>query len=184
MEATSKWHKFLRLPKWSPEIVPAGLPKLWMTITPDWRVRSQRGLNQSCNPCRDLSNAMSHSQIGCWQEVYSWLLVFGSQIVNLTSGPSFAHNLGCRCPNGSYKAILDIYISRTFQWHQEHLNTRFDPCNRVLSFRESRKIPTSHFWECEFHPHTYPKVGSRHFLCLIVFVYVYLCLFMFCIFYF
>jgi len=27
-EATSEWHKFPGLPKWSPEIVPAGLPEL------------------------------------------------------------------------------------------------------------------------------------------------------------
>jgi hypothetical protein len=54
--------------------------------------------------------------------------VVGSQIASLTPGPSFAHNLGCRCPNGSCEAILDIYTSRTFQWHKEHSNARrFDP---------------------------------------------------------
>jgi hypothetical protein len=30
-------------------------------------------------------------------------------------GPSFAHNLGCRCPNGQCEAIFDIYASRPFQ---------------------------------------------------------------------
>jgi hypothetical protein len=87
MEATFKWHKFLGLPKWSLEIVPAGLPELWTAITPDCRVRSQRGLNQSRSPCQDLSNAMSQAQIGCREEVDSRLLVVGSQIANLTSGP-------------------------------------------------------------------------------------------------
>jgi hypothetical protein len=58
---------------------------------------------------------MSHSWIEPWEEVDSWLLVVGSQTVSLTSGPSFAHNLGCRCPNGSCEAILDIYSSRPFQ---------------------------------------------------------------------
>jgi hypothetical protein len=125
MEATFKWHKFLGLPKWSPEIVLAGLPELWTTINPDYRVRLQRGLNQSCSPRRDRSNAMSHTQIGCREEVDSGLLVVGSQTASLTPGPSFAHNLGCRCPNGQCKAIFDIYFSRTFQWHQEHPNARF-----------------------------------------------------------
>ncbi len=46
--------------------------------------------------------------------------------------------------------------------YKEHPNARcFDPCNRGLSFRESRRTPISHFWECEFHPHTYPKVGLQ-----------------------
>ncbi len=38
----------------------------------------------------------------------------GSQIVSLTPGPSFAHNLGCRCPNDQCEAIFDIYASRPF----------------------------------------------------------------------
>jgi hypothetical protein len=44
-----------------PETVLVGVPGLWELITPDCRVWSQQGLNQSCNPCRDLFNAMSHS---------------------------------------------------------------------------------------------------------------------------
>jgi hypothetical protein len=106
---------------------------------------------------------MSHSSCRHREHVDSWLLVVGSQIANLTLGPSFAHNLGCICPNGSCEAILNIYISRPFQWHQENPSVRcFDPYNRALSFRESERTPTSHFWECEFHLHTYPKVGLQH----------------------
>jgi hypothetical protein len=75
MEATSKWHILLGLPKWSPEIVQAGLPKLWTTITPDYRVGSRQGLNQSCSSRWDLFNAMLHTQIGCREEVDSQLLV-------------------------------------------------------------------------------------------------------------
>jgi hypothetical protein len=48
----------------------------------------------------------------------------GSQAASLTPGPSFAHNLGCICPNGSCEAILDIYTSRTFQRYKEHPNAR------------------------------------------------------------
>jgi hypothetical protein len=136
------------LPGWSPEIVPGGVPRLWELITPDCRVRSQRGLNQSCSPRQDFSNDVSHSQIGCQQEVDSRLLVIGSQTANLTPGLSFAHNLGCKCPNGQCEAIFDIYASRTFQWHQEHLNARcFGPCCRALNIRESRRTPNPHFFQ-------------------------------------
>ncbi len=162
MEATSKWHKFPGLPNWSPEIVPAGLPKLWTVITPDCRVGSQRGLNQSCSPCRDLSNAMSHSRIRHPEEVDSQLLVVGSQIASLTPGPSFAHNLGCRCPNCQCEGIFDIYVSRPFQWHQEHPNARcFAPCCRALNFRESRRTPNPNFSKCWASPPHLAKVGLQ-----------------------
>jgi hypothetical protein len=104
---TNSWDSRNGVPKWSPEIVLAGLLELWTDITPDCRVRSQQGLNQSCSPRRDLFNAMLHAQTECREEVDSRLLVVGSQI-----GPSFVHNLGCRCPNDQCEAIFDIYISR------------------------------------------------------------------------
>ncbi len=148
MEATSKWHKFPGLPKCSPEIVSAGLSELWTAITPACRVRSQRGLNRSCSPRRDLSKAMSHTEIGRREKVDSRLLVVGSQTANLTPGPSFAHNLGFRCPNGQCEAIFDIYVSRPFQWHQEHPNVRcFGPCCRALNIRESRRNTNPHFFQ-------------------------------------
>jgi hypothetical protein len=145
------WIIFKR--SWSPEIVPVGVPRLWELITPDYRIRSRRGLNQSYNSPQELSNAMLHSRIECREEVDSRLLVVGSQ-----TGPFFAHNLSCRCPNGQCEAILDIYTSRPFQWHQEHLNVRcFGPCCRTLKIRESQRTPSPQLWECEFHPHTWPK---------------------------
>ncbi len=97
------------------EIVSVGVPGLWELIIPDCRVRSQRGVNQSCSSPRELFNAVSHSRIGCREEVYSRLLVIGSQSASLTLGPSFAHNLSCRYPNDQCEAILDIYVSRPFQ---------------------------------------------------------------------
>jgi hypothetical protein len=97
---------------------------------------------------------MSHSFNRRWEEVDSRLLVVGSQIASLTPGPSFDHNLGCRCPNDTYEAILGIYTSWPFHWYKEHLNERFfDPWTWALSFWESRRTPTSHFWGCEFHLH-------------------------------
>jgi hypothetical protein len=144
------------------EIVPAGLPELWTAITPDCGVGSRRGLNQSFSPRRDLSNAMSHSRIGHWEEVDSRLLVVGSQIASLTPGLSFAHNLGCRCPNDKCEAILDIYVPRTFQWHQEHPNARcFAPCCRALNIRESRRTPNPHFSKCWASPPHLTKLGLR-----------------------
>ena len=98
-----------------PEIVPGGVPGLWELITPDGKLGSRRGLNRSCSPRRDLSNGVSHSQFGLREEVDSRLLVVGSQTASLTPGPSFAHNLGDRCPNGQCEAIFGIYASRPFQ---------------------------------------------------------------------
>jgi hypothetical protein len=98
-----------------PEIVPVGVPGLWDFIAPRPNLRSGRGLNQSCSPQRELFNAMSHSRSARRERVDSRLLVVGSQTANLTPGPSFAHNLGYRCPNGQCEAIFDIYVSRPFQ---------------------------------------------------------------------
>jgi hypothetical protein len=163
MGTTSKWLFFPGLPSWSPKTVPVGVPGLWKLITPDCRVSLRQVLNQSCSPRRDISNAMSHSQFGGREEVDSRLLVVGSQIANLTSGPSFAHNLGYRCPNGQCEAIFDIYASRPFQWHQEHFNARcFGPFRRTLNIRESQRTPSPQLWECWASPPHLAKVGLRH----------------------
>jgi hypothetical protein len=98
-----------------PEIVPGGVPGLWEPITPDCEIGSRRGLNQTCSPRRDLSNGVSHSQFGLREEVDFRLLVVGSQTASLTPGPSFAHNLGDRCPNAQCEDIFDIYASRPFK---------------------------------------------------------------------
>jgi hypothetical protein len=103
-----------------PKCLGSGLSGLWEGITPRRDLGSRRGLNRSCSPRRDLSNGVSHSRIGHQERVDSRLLVVGSQIASLTPGPSFAHNLGCRCPNRKCEGIFDIYVSRPFQWHQEH----------------------------------------------------------------
>jgi hypothetical protein len=123
-------------------MVPAGLPQFWTPITPRPKLGLGRVLNQSCTSRRELSNAMSHLSRRQREEVDSRLLVVGSQIVSLTPGPSFAHNLGFRCPNGQCEASFDIYVSRPFQWHQERLNARcFGPCFRALNIWESWRTP-------------------------------------------
>jgi hypothetical protein len=92
-----------------------------------------------------------------------------SQIASLTPGPSFAHNLGCRCPNDQCEGILDIYTSRPFQWHQKHPNARcFGLCCRTLNEKYSKSptlgvgISSSHF--------TQSRVATLLLLHLVVFV--------------
>ncbi len=76
-----------------------GLPGLWSPITLRADLRLRCGLKQSCSSCRELFNAMAHSQIGHREEVDSRLFVVGSQTGSSTPGPSFGHNLCFRCPN-------------------------------------------------------------------------------------
>jgi hypothetical protein len=139
------------------------LPQLYKTITLCSDLQLGQGLNQSCSSHQDLSNNVSHSPYTHLNRVDSWLFVVGSQIASLTLGLSFCHNLCWRCPNGSCEPIFDIYTSIVFQWYKECPNARcFNPCNRTLKFRESRRTPKSPFRECESHPHTLFKVGLQH----------------------
>ncbi len=156
-----------------PEIIPGGVPGLWKLITPDYSVWSQRGLNQTCSPhwdlsndilqsqFGDLSNDVSQSQFGGREEVDSRLLVVGSQTANLTPGPSFAHNLGCRCPNDQCEAIFDIYASRLFQWHQEPGTPQCEVFWALLLSSEhsgvSEDSKSSLFPSVGLHPHTWSK---------------------------
>jgi hypothetical protein len=73
-----------------------------------------------------------------------WFLVVGSQIANLTLGPSFGHNLCFKCPNGWCESILNIHVLRSFQWYKKHFNPmNFDSCNCLLKIWESIETPTS-----------------------------------------
>jgi len=121
-----------------PETVPGGVPGLRELITPDCKIGSQQGLNQSCSPRRDLSNDVSHSPFGGWKSIDSRLLVVGSQIASLTPGPSIAHNLGERCPNAQCEVFWVLLSS------SEHSGVP-----------EDSKSPT--FSSVELHPHTWPS---------------------------
>ncbi len=148
-----------------PKLSRFGLSGLWVLITFRPKLGLGRGLNQSCSFLQELSNGVSHFICTHRNQLDSQLLVVGSQIVSLTPGPSFDHNLCYRCPNGSCEAILDIYTFRTFQLYIECLNARcFDPCSCTLSFQESRRTSNSHFQECEWRPHNSFKVGLWHSL--------------------
>jgi len=80
------------------------------------------GLKQSYRPHWELFNGMSHATYTQGNQVDSWLLVVGIQTTNFIPDPSFGHNLCFRCPNGSCKPILDIYVSITFQCIKNSLN--------------------------------------------------------------
>jgi len=97
-----------------PKLSRVGVPGLWEPISPSSNLRFEWGLNQSYSFPRELFNAMSQSFRRRREEVNSRLLVVRSQTASLTPDPSFAHNLGCRCPNDSCEAILDIYFLRSF----------------------------------------------------------------------
>jgi hypothetical protein len=88
-----------------PKLSRVGVLELWELISPDSDIRLQWGLNQSYSSSQKLSNPMLHAIYRRREEVDSQLLVVESEIANLTPSPSFAHNLGYRCPNGSCKAI-------------------------------------------------------------------------------
>ncbi len=81
---------------------------------------------------------MSHTTCtqGNWGD--SQLLMVWSQIANLTPNLSFSHNFCFKCPNGSCKPILDIYVLIAFQWYKEIFGPMcFDPCNCSLKIQKS-----------------------------------------------
>jgi hypothetical protein len=123
----------------------------------EWRVPKSRG--------------ETHLRVSQSQVAESWDLEPHSRLPtlergrgsNLTPGPSFAHNLGCICPNGQCEVVFDIYASRTFQWHQEHLNARcFGPICRTLNIRESRRTLNPQLWKCWASPPHLAKMRLRH----------------------
>jgi hypothetical protein len=116
-----------------------GLSQFWSPITLRADLVSRCNLKQSCSPCRELLNGMLHAIYRQVNRVDSWLFLVRSQTSNLTLGPSFGHTLCFRCPNEQWKPILNIYVSRAFQWYKEcHKPLSFDPWNCSLKFQESQ----------------------------------------------
>jgi hypothetical protein len=122
------------------------------------------GHNFLCRPLIELSNDMWHITYMQMFQGDSQLLVVGSQIGILTPDLFFGHKLCFKYSNGSCEAILDIYVSRTFQWFKQLFNPMsFDPWNTYLKIQYSIGIPTpkvrihlgvfefipSHFQECK-----------------------------------
>jgi hypothetical protein len=101
-----------------PKFPKLGFPRFWGRITCCADLRLRWGLKKGCIPCFKNSNNMWHAT--CMQVNWgdSWLLMDASQIDNLTPDPYFGHNLCFKYPNGSCEPILDIYVSRSFQWYK------------------------------------------------------------------
>ncbi len=147
-----------------PKLSQFGLPGLWELITPGSDLGLGWGLKQTCSSPQELSNGVSHSIWTHQNRVDSRLFVVGSQTASLTPDLSFAHNLWCGCPNGSWEAIFDIYTSRPFQRYKEHLKERwFALSYRALKLQESRRTPNSHFWEWVSSSHL-PQSGVATYL--------------------
>jgi hypothetical protein len=108
------------------------------------------GLKQSCSALRDISNGMCHATCTQRNQGDSKFLMVKSQIGKLTIWfLAFLLALCFKYPNGSCKFILDIYVSRAFQWYNKLFNPMgFDPWNFFLKIGGS--IGT-----------LIPKVGAR-----------------------
>jgi hypothetical protein len=120
-------------PNGSPKIPRVGIPA---TLCADLWLRWS--LKQSCSPCREFFNGMSHNTWTQGNQGDSWLLVIQSQIVNLILDLFFGHNLCFKCFNGSCQPILNIYVSIDFQWYKKLFNPiKFDLCNCPLKIWES-----------------------------------------------
>jgi hypothetical protein len=142
-----------------PKLLTLGLSRLWgpMNFCADLRLRWV--LKQSCSPRWELSNGMSHAIWTQWNWVDSWPLVVGNQIVNLSPGPSFDHNLCFKCPNGSQS----IYTS-TFQGLFNDINNSSSHWALTIAIAFWRfgnplglHLPKWELpWECEgSFPHTF-----------------------------
>jgi hypothetical protein len=132
-----------------------GLLGLWEFITPSSDLWLGWGLKQRCSFPQELSKGVLHSTCTHRDQVDSRLLVVGSQTTSLIPDPSFDHNFCCICLNDLCEAILDIYISKPFQWCKEHLNAKiFWPLQSSFEFLrvlEDSKFPLLGVWVSSSH---------------------------------
>jgi hypothetical protein len=143
----------LRIPKF-PKL---GFLTLWRAIISCVDLRLRWGLKQSYNFHREIFNNIWHVAYKHAFKGDYWLLVGKSQIVILTPNPSFSHNLCFKYWNGSCEPILNIQVSRSFQWYKELFSSMsFDPWNIYLKIQNSIGIPTPkvgvHLGMCGFIP--------------------------------
>jgi hypothetical protein len=109
------------------------LLKFWTPVTSCADLWLRWGLKKNYSLHQELFNDMW--QATCTQKIQSdsWLLVVKNQIGTLIPSPSIGHNVCYKYSNGSWEPILDIYVSRAFQWYKEFFNTiSFDPWNPSL----------------------------------------------------
>jgi len=123
-----------------------GLSGLYEFITFCSDLRLGWGLKQTCSSRWELSNNVLHSLCTHQGRVDSWLLMVESQTTSLTPGPSFCHNLCCRCPNGSCKTIFDIYTSINFNdMKKSSMQGVLTPAIELWSFKSPGGLPSPHF---------------------------------------
>jgi len=96
-----------------------GLLALWRVITSFSNLWLKWGLKQSWSLRWDLSNNMWNATCTHVFQGDSWLLMGKSQINTLILDPSFGHNLCFKYSNESCEPILDIHVSRSFQWYKK-----------------------------------------------------------------
>jgi len=147
----------------SPKIFEIGILQLWRPITFCADLRLRWCLNQSCSSCQELSKSMWYTTYAQVNQGNSHFLVVVNQIGSLTPDLSFDHNMCFKYSNGKCKPILDIYVSRTFQWYKELFNPmNLGPCNCSLKIWESIGSPTpkvgTHLGVCGFMPSHLPPL--------------------------
>jgi hypothetical protein len=126
-----------------PKFPKLGLSQFWGPIILCVDLWLRWGLKQNYSPHQEISNDMLHTTFTQGNRSDSRLLVVRSQIINLTPGLSFGHNLCFKFPNGSHEPIIDIYVPRAFQWYKKILNPMgFDSYNYFLKIWESIRTPT------------------------------------------
>jgi hypothetical protein len=145
------------------EIVQGGVLGLWELITPDCKIGSQRRLNRTYSPRRDLSNDVSHSQFGLREEVDSRLLVpvwlpalllpiTWATNVQMTNARPFSistlQDLSNDTKNISMRGVLG-------------------PAVELWTFGSPGRLQIPNFSKCWASPPHLAKLGLRHCYCLI-----------------
>jgi hypothetical protein len=140
-----------------------GFSWLWRPTNFYVDLRLKWGLKWSYSLCWDIFKDMWHTTYKKINQNDSPLLMVESQIANLTHDPSFGHNLCFEYPNGSWKPISDICVSRSLQWYKKIFNPMsFIPCNHLLKIWEFIETPTpkegAHLGVSGFIPSYFPIV--------------------------
>lgn len=80
----------------------------------------------------------------------SCILMVESQIINLTPNHSFLHNLSFKSPNGAWKPILYIWISKLFQGFQKayfNIICYLHFCLEIKNFNSQNGKTIWEFWD-------------------------------------
>jgi hypothetical protein len=129
-----------------------GLLRLWGPITLCVDLWLGWGLKQSCSPCEELFNGMSHATCTQGNWVDSRLLVVRSQIANLTPGLFWGHNL---CVSDAQMGHASpLYVPRAFSNDIKNSPIQWSLTPAIILWRFNSpsgfQFPTlERTWECE-----------------------------------